>query len=193
LASQLTGWEIDILTEAEESERRQDEMRQRSQLFMEALFIDEMMAQLLATEGFARVEEIAFVPAEEIAGLEGFDEDLAEALQERAQEYLNQRDEDDSKRRVELGVSEELAALEGLNPGMLVTLGENEIKSLDDFAELATDELTSPDDGLLRKFDLSEELASAMIMAARAHWFEDEAAEAAAAEVADAEGVEEEA
>ena len=184
LASQLTGWEIDILTEAEESERRQDEMRQRSQLFMDALFIDEMMAQLLATEGFARVEEIAYVPAEEIAGLEGFDEDLAEALQERAQEYLSQRDEKDSERRVELGVSEELATLEGLSPGMLVTLGENDIKSLDDFAELATDELTSPDDGLLREFELSEEQASAMIMAARAHWFEDEDADIAAAESA---------
>ncbi len=191
LASQLTNWEIDILTEAEESERRQEEMRQRSQLFMDALFIDEMMAQLLATEGFARVEEIAFVPLEEVASLEGFDEDLAEALQERARDHLEQRDAEFAERRVELGVSDELAALQGLTPGMLVALGENEIKTLDDFAELATDELTSPEDGLLRHFDLPEEQASAMIMAARAHWFEDEDETSAEAAEAPAEGTEE--
>ncbi len=191
LASQLTGWEIDILTEAEESERRQEEMRQRSQLFMDALFVDEMMAQLLATEGFARVEEVAYVPAEEIASLEGFDEELAEALQDRAREYLEKRDAEYSERRVELGVAEDLAAIEGLSPGMLVTLGENEIKSLDDFAELANDELTSPEDGLLREFDLSEDEASAMIMAARAHWFEDEDEPAADTDAAEDAPVEE--
>jgi len=174
LASQLTGWEIDILTEEEESERRQEELRQRSELFMDALVIDEMMAQLLATEGFRSVEEVAYVDEEELAGLEGFDQELAGALQQRAIEYLDARDAELDQRRTEMGVTEELAALEGLTPGMLVVLGEQGIKELDDFAELAADELTSPEDGVLRVFDLDEEAASEMIMAARAHWFDDD-------------------
>jgi len=174
LASQLTGWEIDILTEQEESERRQEELRERSQMFMDALVIDEMMAQLLATEGFTTVEDIAFVEIDELAGLEGFDEDLAAALQDRAQDYLAARDEEYDARRREGGVSDELAAIDGLTPGMLVILGENAIKELDDFAELSVDELISPEDGLLREFVLAEDDASAMIMAARAHWFDDE-------------------
>ncbi len=174
LASQLTGWEIDILTEEEESERRQEELRQRSELFMEALVIDEMMAQLLATEGFRSVEEVAFVDEDELAGLEGFDNDLAGALQQRANDYLDARDAEFDEKRIALGVTEELAALAGLTPGMLVVLGEQGIKELDDFAELATDELVDPGDGLLRDFDLDEETAAAMIMAARAHWFADE-------------------
>jgi len=174
LASQLTGWEIDILTEEEESGRRQEELRLRSELFMEALVIDEMMAQLLATEGFNSVEEVAFVEEEELASLEGFDLDLAAALQQRANDYLNARDAQFDQQRAELGVTEALAAIEGLTPGMLVKLGENGIKELDDFAELATDELVDPNDGLLREFELDEETASAMIMVARAHWFEDE-------------------
>lgn len=190
LASQLTGWEIDILTEEEESERRQEELRLRSELFIEALVIDEMMAQLLATEGFTSVEEVAFVEIEELATLEGFDEDLAEALQQRANDYLEARDAEFDAKRAELGVTEELATLEGLTPGMLVALGENGIKELDDFAELATDELVDPGDGLLRDFDLDEESASAMIMAARAHWFEDEDKAAEAAKADDAEGAE---
>ena len=193
LASQLTGWEIDILTEEEESERRQEELRLRSELFVDTLVIDEMMAQLLATEGFNSVEEVAFVEIEELATLEGFDEDLAEALQQRANDYLETRDAEFNEKRAELGVTEELAALEGLTPGMLVTLGENGVKELDDFAELATDELVDPGDGLLRDFDLDEETASALIMAARAHWFEDEdqaedAAGAAAGSGDDADG-----
>ena len=174
LASQLTGWEIDILTEAEESERRQEELRKRSELFMEALVIDEMMAQLLATEGFRSVEEVAFVDEDELATLEGFDSDLAAALQQRANDYLDARDAEFDQKRTELGVTEELAALEGLTPGMLVVLGEQGIKELDDFAELATDELVDPGDGLLREFELDEETAAAMIMTARAHWFEDD-------------------
>ena len=174
LASQLTGWEIDILTEEEESERRQEELRQRSELFMDALIIDEMMAQLLATEGFRSVEEVAYVDEEELAGLEGFDQELAQALQQRAIEYLDARDAELDQQRIEMGVTEELAALEGLTPGMLVVLGGQGIKELDDFAELAADELTSPEDGVLREFDLDEEAASEMIMAARAHWFDDD-------------------
>jgi N utilization substance protein A len=174
LASQLTGWEIDILTEQEESERRQEELKQRSQMFMDSLVIDEMMAQLLATEGFSSVEEVAYVGIEELAALEGFDDDLAAALQDRAHEFLETRDAEFEERRKEIGVSDELAAIEGLTPMMLTTLGDAGIKELDDFAELASDELTSPEDGLLRDFELSEEEANEMIMAARAHWFEDE-------------------
>ena len=174
LASQLTGWEIDILTEEEESERRQEELRQRSELFMGALVIDELMAQLLATEGFRTVEEVAYVDEVELATLEGFDQELAAALQQRANEYLDARDAEFDRQRTELGVTEELAVLEGLTPGMLVVLGQQDIKELDDFAELATDELTDPEEGILREFELDEETAAAMIMAARAHWFENE-------------------
>jgi len=200
LASQLTGWDIDIVTESEESERRQEELRQRSQMFMETLVIDEMMAQLLATEGFASVEDIAYIERDELAGLEGFDEDLADALQQRANDYLARRDAELDAQRREMGVEDALAAIQGLRPAMLVTLGEAGIKSLDEFADLASDELIDRDSGLLRDFGLTEDDANAMIMAARAHWFEDDeapgepaatteemATEAAAAEDAEAE------
>ena len=177
LASQLTGWDIDILTESEESERRQEEMRHRSQTFMDALVIDEMMAQLLATEGFASVEDVAFVPAEEVAGLEGFDEDLAEALQQRANYYLERRDAELDLERREMGVEDALAAVEGLTPSMLVVLGEAGVKTLDDLGDLASDELTDRETGFLRDFTLTEDEANSIIMAARAHWFpEDETA-----------------
>lgn len=174
LASQLTGWEIDILTEEEEAERRQEELRQRSQMFIDALVIDEMMAQLLVTEGFNSVDDVAFVEIEELATLEGFDEELASVLQIRAQEYLASKEEQQEERRKELGVSDELATLDGLTPSMLVVLGDAKIFQLDDFAELASDELTSSEDGILRDFNLDEEQANAMIMAARAHWFQND-------------------
>lgn len=174
LASQLTGWDIDILTESEESDRRQEDLRQRSQTFMDALVIDEMMAQLLATEGFVSVEDVAFVPFEELASLEGFDEELAEALQERANDYLARRDAELDEERRKLGVDDALAEIEGVTPGMLVVLGNSGIKTRDDFADLATDELVDPEAGFLREFGLSEDEANAMIMAARAHWFADE-------------------
>jgi transcription termination/antitermination protein NusA len=179
LASQLTGWDIDILTESEESERRQEEMRERSQMFMECLVIDEMMAQLLATEGFDSVEDIAYIELDELAGLEGFDEGLADALQQRAREYLARRDAEYEVERREMGVEDALAEVPGLTPAMLVTLGTAGIKSLDDFADLASDELLDRDSGCLREFDLTEDEANAMIMAARAHWFDDEPAPAA--------------
>jgi N utilization substance protein A len=178
LASQLTGWDIDILTESEESERRQEEMRQRTAAFVEALDIDEMMAQLLATEGFTTVEEVALVPLDELAGLEGFDEGLADALQGRAKDFLQRRDAAYDEKRREMGVSDELAGIEGLTPGMLVALGEAGVKTLDDLGDLAGDELLE----ILRGHDLSEEEANAIIMAARAHWFADEGGAGAAAE-----------
>src|SRR6184192_1519739 len=127
LGSQLTGWDIDILTEAEESERRTEEFRTRSQLFIDALDIDEVIAHLLVTEGFGSLEEVAFVPVEELAGIEGFDTDIATELQDRARQALERRDREYEERYRALEVSDELVALEGLTPGMLVTLGENDI------------------------------------------------------------------
>ncbi|MEQ9643688.1 MAG: transcription termination factor NusA [Alphaproteobacteria bacterium] len=179
LASQLTGWDIDIMTETEESERRQEEMRQRTQMFVDALTIDEMMAQLLATEGFVSVDEIALVPVEEVAELEGFDVDLAEALQDRAREYLAERDAADDARRRELGVEDGVAELAGLSPAMVVALGEAGVKTLDDLGDFAGDELLEAD-GPLADFDLSVDEANEIIMAARAHWFDDEPAPEAA-------------
>ncbi len=181
LASQLTGWDIDILTEAEESERRTEEFRTRSQLFIDALDIDEVIAHLLVTEGFGSLEEVAFVPVEELAAIEGFDIDVATELQDRARQALERRDSEYQERYRALGVSDELTSLEGLTPGMLVTLGENGIKTLDDFADLAGDELlemlTASDKGGA-KLELDD--ANALIMAARAHWFEEGAAPAGA-------------
>ena len=141
LASQLTGWDIDILTEAEESERRTEEFRTRSQMFIDALDIDDVIAHLLVTEGFGSLEEVAFVPVDDLAEIEGFDVEVAAELQERARNALERRDREYESRSRELGVADDLAALEGLTPGMLVTLGENGIKTLDDFAGLAGDEL----------------------------------------------------
>ncbi len=170
LASQLTGWDIDILTEAEESERRSEEFRSRSQLLIDSLDVDDVIAQLLVTEGFSSVEEVAFVPAEDLSSIESFDDTIAAELQERARAHLAERDEALSRRYRELGVSEELSGVEGLTPAMLVVLGENEIKSRDDLADLASDELLE----ILPAGTLTEESANEIIMAARAHWFEDE-------------------
>ena len=170
LASQLTGWHIDIMTEAQESERRIEEFRVSVDLFMEALNVDDVIAHLLVTEGFTTVEAVAFMPAEELAEIEGFDENLAEELRERAREYLVKRDAELTEKRRELEVSDEIAALQGITPAMLVALGENSIKSLDDLADLASDELIE----IIPGDDLEAEAADAIIMAARTHWFEDE-------------------
>jgi len=175
LASQLTGWDIDILTEQEESERRQEEVKSRSQMFIDALDVDDVIAHLLVAEGFTSVEEVAFVPAQDLGDIEGFDDEIAVELQSRAQTYLEDRDRAASERRVELGVADELAALEGITPVMLVKLGEAGVKSLDDLADLASDELIE----IVGADDMSEDEANAVIMAARAHWFADENEEAA--------------
>ena len=139
--SQLTRWDIDILTEAEESERRQEEFRRRSGLFVEALDVDDMIAGLLVTEGFTTVEELAFTPVEEVAAIEGFDESVAEELIRRAEDFLTRRDTELNDKRVELGVTDEVAAFEVLTPAMLVALGEKGVKTLDDLGDLASDEL----------------------------------------------------
>ncbi|MDA0240239.1 MAG: transcription termination factor NusA [Proteobacteria bacterium] len=178
LASQLTGWDIDILTEAEESDRRTEEFRSRSQLFLEALDVDEVIAQLLVTEGFSTVEEVAFVPIEELSTIEGFDEDVANELRERARQYLEVREAELTVRHKAAGVTDELAGVEGLTPEMLVQLGESEIRSLDDLADLASDELRE----ILGESTMTEDRANEIIMAARAHWFDDEETNGDAAE-----------
>ncbi len=194
LASQLTGRGIDIMTEAESSEKRQKEFVERSEMFQNELDVDETLAQLLVAEGFGELEEVAYVAVEEIALIEGFDDDLAAELQSRAQEALERKEEASRTERRELGVEDDLAALPHLTEAMLVTLGKGGIKTLDDLADLATDELiqkartetrrgnTDRHDrkraedkaGILAVYGLSEEQGNEIIMAARAHWFEDE-------------------
>src|SRR5215813_11490890 len=183
LASQLTGWQIDILTEQEESERRTEEFRSRSQMFIDALDIDDVIAHLLVTEGFTSLEEVAYVPVEDLADIEGFDADVAAELQERARSSLERRDRQYEELRQELGVSNELASLERLTPGMLVALGENQIMTLDDFAGLAGDELVellAGSDKVAVNLELEE--ANELIMRARAHWFADDAVGSAKSE-----------
>jgi len=180
LASQLTGWDIDIMTEAEESERRQAEMKLRSEEFKEALDVDEVIAHLLVAEGFTSVEDVALVPLEDLTSIEGFDEDIASELQRRAQTFIQERDERLESERVELGVTDDLAAIEIFDKQSLVLLGQGGVKTMDDLADLASDELRE----LLPGLELSEEQSNELIMGARraAGWFPDEeepAAEAA--------------
>ncbi len=170
LASQLTRWDIDILTEAEESERRQEEFRRRSGLFVEALDVDDVIAGLLVTEGFTSVEELAFTPEDEVAAIEGFDESIAAELIRRAEAFITRRDTELTEKRVELGVSDDIAAIEVLTPAMLVALGEKEVKTLDDLADLASDELIE----IVGAEAMDEATANDVIMAARAHWFSDD-------------------
>ena len=184
LASQLTGWDIDILTEAEESERRQKEFLERTTVFMNALDVDETVGQLLASEGFRSVEELAFVAIEELASIEGFDEDTAQEIQRRANEHLGAIEaEFDAKRRA-LGVEDALKSVAGVTTAMLVSLGENDVKTVEDLAGCATDDLvgwserqnneTVRHSGFLDGFELSREDAESIIMDARikAGWIE---------------------
>ena len=185
LASQLTGWDIDILTEAEESERRQKEFVERTSAFMTALDVDETVAQLLASEGFRTVEEIAYVDARELAGIEGFDAETAEEIQARAQGYLARVEAEHDEARKALGVSDDLKSIDGLTTPMLVKLGQNGVKSVEDLADCASDDLIGWTErgeggekkyvGYLAEFDVSREQADAMIMAARvrAGWVEE--------------------
>jgi N utilization substance protein A len=169
LASQLTRWDIDILTEAIESERRQEEFRRRSGLFVEALDVDDVIAGLLVTEGFSSIEELAMVPLEEMSDIEGFDEAVAGELKRRAEVFLEKRDVEREAMRRELGVEDAVAEIGQFNPGQLVKLGEKGIKTLDDLADLASDELIE----ILGDDAPDEETANAVIMAARQHWFAD--------------------
>src|SRR4051812_42207904 len=185
LASQLTRWDIDILTEAEESERRQEEFRKRSGLFVEALDVDDVIAGLLVTEGFTSVEDIVSVDDEELSEIEGFDENVAAELKRRAVEFLERRDVELDDKRRELGVEDAVAEAGGFTPAQLVALGEKGVKTLDDLADLASDELIE----ILGPDSMDEETANAIIMAAREHWFAEEGTEAAVAEApADGDG-----
>ena len=169
----LTGWEIDILTEEEESDRRQQERRDLSERFVTELDVDDVLAHLLVTEGFSSVEEVDFVPLEDMTSIEGFEEEIAQELQSRAREFLEAETARLAEQRRELGIEDELAAIEGLNDAMLVALGQREIKTLEDFADLAGDELTDSEEGYLREFGLDLNLANDLIMSARiaAGWF----------------------
>jgi transcription termination/antitermination protein NusA len=177
LASQLTGWDIDILTEQEESERRQAEFEKRTKMFTDALTLDEVVGQLLASEGFTSIEELAFVEEKELAGIEGFDEETARELQTRARDYLAQIEAELDAKRKELGVADELKEVPGVTTAMLVKLGENGIKSVEDLAGCATDELsgwterkdgeTVRHPGALDGFEIARNECETMIMQAR--------------------------
>jgi N utilization substance protein A len=177
LASQLTGWDIDIMTEQEESERRQAEFEKRTTMFMEALNLDEVVGQLLASEGFTTVEELAYVDQKEIAGIEGFDEETAEELQTRARDYLAQIEAEYDAKRTELGVADEVKEVPGVTTRMLVAFGENDVKTVEDLAGCATDDLagwterkdgeTVRKPGILDGFEISRDDCESMIMQAR--------------------------
>jgi N utilization substance protein A len=170
LASMLTGWAIDILTEAEESERRQQEFKERSQVFVDALDVDDVIAGLLVTEGFTTVEEVAVVDADELAGIEGFDEGVAAELKTRAENFVEKEHERLETERKRLGVVDEIAGMDVFTPAMLVMLGEKGVKTLDDLGDLAGDELIE----IVGKDAMDEETANATIMKAREHWFAEE-------------------
>ena len=177
LASQLTGWDIDILTEEEESQRRQKEFNERTRLFMDCLDVDEMVGQLLATEGFSSIEEVAYVELGDIASIDGFDEDTATEIQSRAREWLDRIEaENDDKRRA-LGVADELRELPGITTAMMVALGEDGVKTIEDFAGYAVDDLvgwkerkdneTKHFEGVLASHGVSRADAEQMVLVAR--------------------------
>ncbi|AZU05367.1 transcription elongation factor NusA [Glycocaulis alkaliphilus] len=186
LASQLTGWSIDILTEVEESERRQKEFTERTALFIEALDVDEVIAQLLATEGFTDVEDLAFVELDEIAVIEGFDDETAEEIQTRAREFLDKRATEQDARRKELGVDDALLEIDGVTLPMAVKFGENEVFTVDDLAGMTPDDLRGwyetrdgervREPGILDGFDIEAADAERLIMKARvaAGWISEE-------------------
>ena len=187
LASQLTGWQIDIITEAQDSERRQREFAERTQLFQEALDVDEVIAQLLVTEGFASVEDVAYVEASDIASIEGFDEDTAEEIQARAREHLDKEAAEYDARRRELGVEDAVLEVDGVTLPMSVALGENGVKTLEDLAGLIPDDIRGcyetkdgervREPGILEDFNIPPDEAEALILRARvaAGWIEPEA------------------
>ena len=177
LASQLTGWDIDILTEQEESERRQADFENSTRVFMEALNVDEVVGQLLASEGFSSVEELSLVDLKELANIEGFDEETAQELQSRAQDYLAQQEAELSAKLKELGVDDALKTIPGITLKVLVKLGENGVKTIEDLADCATDDLagwterkdgeTIKHPGFVEASELSRDEAETLIMKAR--------------------------
>ena len=203
LASQLTGWQIDLVTESADSERYQREFQERTDLFMKALDADETLAQLLASEGFETVEEIAYVAPEDFITIEGFDADVAEELQERAREFLDRLAAENDAKRKELGVEDPVMELEGMTPSFAVRLGEEGVQTLDDVAGLVPDDITGwrepgPDgkpvwvEGVLKKGEMRKDDAQMFIMRARvaAGWIEPDAIEQMLAEKAEEEAPE---
>ena len=170
LACQLTGWDIDILTEGSESDRRQKEMSNISQLFIDKLNVDEVIAQVLVTEGFSSLEAVAYVPIEDLIEIEGFDEKIAEELRERALVSLKEKEESLKEDIIKMGISEELSQFEGLTPSILVKLGNAGVKTVDDLADLSSDELKEA----LEEITLSNKEADEIIMSARSSWFDDD-------------------
>ena len=170
LATQLSGWNIDIMTEAEETERRQNEFKTRSTLFITALDVDEVIAHLLVVEGFTSIEDIVETPIDELARIEGFDEDVATELQNRAIAFLEAKRVEFDKKRSELGITDELADVQGLSQEMVLALAEQGVKTLDDLGDLAGDELRE----IVGENALTESQANNIIMAARASWFPEE-------------------
>ena len=183
LASKLINYEIDILTDAEDSERRQKEFKERTELLVKALEVDETLGQLLVSENFQNIEEIAQSNIEDLSKIEGIEETTAKELIERGKEYLIKEKEEISEKLKKLGVEDSLTKLEGMTQGMLVVLGEKNIKKLKDFAELSSDELIGgmdeikgkriKVDGYLEEFNLSKEEADNLIMSARKIVFAD--------------------
>ena len=177
LASSLCGWDIDILTEDKESERRQKEFQERTQFFMEALDVDELLAQLLVTEGFSDITELAYVDEKEISSIAGFDEDTAQEIQARASDFINKENEELEQKCKELGIKDDLLEIEELSLKMIVALGENDVKSLEDFAYCSSDDLLGWDEtvgeekihenGILEDFDITYSQANDLIMSSR--------------------------
>lgn len=173
LASMLCGWRIDILTDDEESERRAAEFNRLSEMFVEALNVEEVIAHLLVTEGFTAVEEVGFVPAEDLTMIEGFDENIAVELQSRARDWLEQQRKEAQNKMREMGVADDLLAFEGLSSKILLQLAEGGVKTLDDFADLSRDEFRD----IVSGSQLDDDELDALIMRAREHWFADEEGE----------------
>ncbi len=167
LASALTGWDIDILTISQESEKRNEEFKKLSTLFISSLDVDEVIAHLLVTEGFSKIEEISLVSAEELSSIEGFDDNLAKELKDRAQSYLKKLEEKNQKKLKEMGVDEYLQKMSGLNHNQVIILAENDILTRDNLADLSSDELTD----FLRDSHLEKTVADKVILSAREHWF----------------------
>ena len=178
LASSLIGSDIDIMTEEQESEKRQAEFNRRSQRFIDGLNVDDVIARLLVAEGFSHIEEVAYVPVEDLVTIEGFDEDVAGELQYRATQFLEEENRRQTERLEQLKMAEDLLNFDSLDLPMLVALGEAGILSLDDFADLAADELINAEDGILRDFSIKPTVADDFIMLARvnAGWFSAEMA-----------------
>jgi N utilization substance protein A len=180
LASELVGLEIDVMTEDEESRRRSEEFNRLSALFIEALNVEDVIAQLLVSDGFKSVEEIVESPIEEITAIEGFDEDVANELKTRAQNYLDEAEKNLQKKFKDLKIKKDLLSFEGLSHSIILRLAEGGVKSLDDFADLARDDFYD----LVPNSGLKPDAVDALIMKAREHWFADEKTEASSNEAA---------